>query len=158
MTPREAWLPVLDTMRGALNTVWDLRRYDVVVRVTTSTGGILPGAQGSTRTPVDTPLVVAGGARPKVEQLSQRDILASGGLYQDQDLRIGPLTPVAAGYPSGIDPATFDPAFAGSNVEVRFKITGPGVPAGAWFKKVGQDISRNFRFTLIVRKTGEQDA
>jgi hypothetical protein len=157
MTIRDQYLALLDKYRGQLNTIWDLRRYDVSVRVNTWAPGTLPGGPGATKTHVDTPLVVAGGARPKVEQVSQRDVIASGGVYQDLDLRIGPITPQSAGFPAGVAPSTFDPAIAGSNVEVLFKITGPGFPAGAWFKKVGQQLAANFGFYLIVRKTGEQD-
>jgi len=153
MSFRDAFLPVLDTYRGALDTVYGLRRFDVTVRVTTWAPGSLPGSQGSTKAPVDTPLTVAGGARPKVEQVSQRTIIASGGLYQDQDLRIGPLTP-SYSVASGIDPSVFDPAGA-SNVEVLLKLVGPGLPAGgAWFSKVGQEVTANFHYSLVVRATG----
>jgi hypothetical protein len=153
VTIRDAYLPILDLYRGALNTVWDLRRYDVTVRVITWAPGSLPGSQGATKAPVDTPLTVHGGGRPKVEQVSQATIIASGGLYQDQDLKIGPLTP-AYGIASGIDPAVFDPAGA-SNTEVLFLLTGPGLPAaGAWYRKVGQEVTGNFRYSLVVRATG----
>jgi len=154
-TPREVFLPVLDLYRGGLNTLWDLRRYDVAVVVNTWSGPLV--GQG-TKTQVVTPLLVAGGARPRVEQVSQRDVIASGGLLQDLDFRVGPLTPVSPGFPSiGIDPTKFDPAAVGPNVEVLFKLTGPGMTGGALFKKVGQDVSRNFRLTIVLRKTGEQN-
>lgn len=154
MSIRDAYLPILDTYRGLLNTAWDLRRYDVIVRVSTWTGGLLPGDQGSTKSHVDTQLT-CNGARVKVDQLSQRDILASGGIYQDQDVKVGPLTPNAASYPSGITPATFDPA-PGSNVTVLFQITGPAYPSGAWFQKVGMELlNSNFHYFLVLRKTGQ---
>lgn len=157
MSIRDAYLPILDLYRGALNSVWDLRRFDVTVRVTTYAPGTLPGAQGSTKDAVDTPLTVYGGGRPKVEQVSQATIIASGGLYQDQDLRIGPLTP-AYGIASGIDPAVFDPA-GSSNTEVLFLIAGPGLPSGgAWYKKVGQEVTGNFHYSLVVRATGATNA
>jgi hypothetical protein len=150
---RDAFLPILDSYRGALDTVYGLRRFDVTVRVTTWAPGSLPGSQGSTKVPVDTPLTVNGDARPKVEQLSQRTIIASGGLYQDQDLRIGPLTP-SYSVANGIDPSVFDPAGA-SNVEVLFLLQGPGLPAaGAWFSKVGQEVTANFHYHLVVRAAG----
>ena len=154
---RDGYLSVLDQYRGQLDTLWGLRLYDVLMRVSTWPTGTLPGAQGATKAAVDTPVVVAGGARPKVEQLVQRDVLASGGLYQDQDLKIGPLTPKSAGFPAGVDPATFDP-LEGSNVEVLFQLTGPAFPTGAWFKKIGQQFTGTFGLYLIVRKTGAQNA
>lgn len=155
MTPRDAVLPVLDTFRGLLDTSFGLRRYAVAVVVNTWSGALV--GEG-TKTQVITSLVVAGGARPKVEQLTQRDVMASGGLYQDLDFRVGPLTPVSSSFPSvGVDPSTFDPAPVGANVEVLFTVTGPGMPNGAFFKKVSQEVARNFRFTLVLRKTGEQN-
>lgn len=150
-----AFLPVLDRYRGMLDSVWGLRQYSVLVRVNTWAGGTLPGAQGASKTPVDTPLLVDG-KRPNVEQLSQRDILASGGLYQDQDLKVGPLTPPFPG--GGTELAAFEPPVTGSGTEVLFKVTGPAYPGGAWFKRVGAEVIRgNFHFHLILRKTAEQD-
>jgi hypothetical protein len=155
---REDCLSILDYHRGAMDTVYGLRQYSVTVRVSTWSPGLLPGSQGATKAPVDTPLLCYGNGRPKVEQVSQSTIIASGGLYQDQDLRIGPLTP-AYSIASGIAPAVFDPA-ATSNVEVLFKIVGPGLPAaGAWYKKVGQEVTgNNFRYSIIVRATGATNA
>lgn len=149
MTIRDTYLGVLDGYRGRLNTTWDLRRY-TVDHVQQSWTGALPG-EGTTTGPVYTPITVAGGARPKVEQLSQRDIVASGGLYQDQDLRIGPLTPPIEGG-GGTEIATFDPAPTGANTTVMFRITGPGCEAGALYRKIGQDVAGNFRYSIIVRR------
>lgn len=161
MSIRDAFLPVLDTYRGWLDTGWGLRQYDVVIRTITwkigAANATYPGAPGATKTFVDTPLLV-NGARVKVEQLSQRDIIASGGLYQDQDLKIGPITPsyVKGAGTGGFDPSTLDPTTTGAN-EVLFKITGPNFPTGAWFKKIGQEIVHaNFHYYVIVRKNGVQ--
>jgi hypothetical protein len=144
-----------------MDTLWGLRLYDVLVRVTTWAGGTdayanVAGAQGGTATHVDTALTV-NGARLKVEQLTQKDIIASGGLYQDQDIKIGPLTPYdASAYPAGIDPSTFDPA-PNSNMTVLFQVTGPAYPTGAWFQKVGMELlNSNFHYYLVLRKTGQQ--
>lgn len=157
MTVRDAYLPILDLYRGALDSVWGLRRFNVYVRVNTWTPGALPGSQGATKDPVETPLLCYGNGRPKVEQVSQATIIASGGLYEDRDLRIGPLTP-AYSIASGIDPAVFDPVGA-SNVEILFRLYGPGLPqAGAWYRKVGQEITANFHYSLVVRATGATNA
>jgi hypothetical protein len=154
-TIRERWLPILDLYRAKLDTTWDLRRFSVVLHVTTWSGAAVgEGTAGY----VETTLGVNGGAKPKVVQLSQRDILASGGLYQDQDLRVGPLTPYSAGFTAGVDPSTFDPAPGGPNVEIRFKLFGPGLGGAAGvYKKVGQEVTGNFGLYLVLRKTGEQN-
>ena len=161
MSIRDSFLPILDTYRGWLDTGWGLRQYDVVIRVITwkigAVNAAYPGAPGATKTAVDTPLTV-NGARVKVEQLNQKDIIASGGLYQDQDLKIGPITPAFTenALQKGFDPATLDPTTSGAN-EVLFKITGPNFPTGAWFKKIGQEIVKaNFHYFVILRKNAVQ--
>jgi hypothetical protein len=153
-----AYRSLLDRYRGMLDGTWGLRLYSVTVRVN-AWSGTLPGQQGATKTPTETPLL-AGGGRPRVEQVSQRDVIASAGLYEEQDLRIGPLTPAftdpATGAPGGIDPSLFDPLVNGGPTEVLFRVDGPGLPA-AWYKKVGTEIiPGNFRYCFVVRKTGEQ--
>jgi hypothetical protein len=148
MTIRDTYNGLLDGYRAKLNTVWDLRRY-VVEHVSQTWTGELPG-EGTTTGPVYTPITVGDGARPKVAQLSQRDVIASGGLYQDQDLRIGPLTPPFTGGGTAI--TTFDPASVGPAATVMFRITGPGCEGGALYRKVGQDVAGNFRYSIIVRR------
>jgi hypothetical protein len=149
MTIRDTYLSVLDGHRGRLTSVWDLRRY-VVEQVSQTWTGDLPG-EGTTTGPVYTPITVGDGGRPKVAQLSQQDVIASGGLYQDQDLRIGPLTPPIAGG-GGTEITALDPASAGPAATVMFRITGPGCEGGALYRKVGQDVSANFRYSIIVRR------
>lgn len=151
MTIRDTYLALLDGYRGRLNSDWDLRRYDVEHVSTTWAGG-LPG-DGAASSPVVTPIVVDGDKRPKVAQLSQKDILASGGLYQDQDLRIGPLTPPILGG-GGLPITVFDPAPVGPSTTVMFRITGPGCEGGVMYRKVGQDVTGNFRYSIIVRRMG----
>lgn len=94
------------------------------------------------------PLFVAS-FRPKVVQVTSRDIIASGGLYQEQDLRIGPLTPSKVVVPD------FDPPMGTQPLELFFRITGPGYEGGAWFKKVNQLTTRPFRYEVVVRATAE---
>lgn len=149
MTIRDTYLGVLDGFRARLNTTWDLRRY-AVDHVSQTWTGELPG-EGTTTGPVYTPITVGDGARPKVAQISQQDVIASGGRYQDQDLRIGPLTPPIAGG-GGTEIAVFDPSPTGSSTTVMFRITGPGIESGALFRKVGQDVTGNFRYSIIVRR------
>lgn len=159
MSVRDAYLPILDLYRGALNTMWDLRRFDVLVRVN-QWEGPLPGHGVTTTT--DTALLV-NGARPKVEQLASKEVIASGGRYHDQDLRIGPLTPPypnAQGLPAGVSIDVFDPAYQGPNVEVLFRVTGPGTDAaGDWYRALNlDDVPGNFRYCVVLRKTGATDA
>lgn len=158
MSIRDAFLPVLDTYRGWLDAGWGLRQSSVLVRVISwkiaGVDATVPGAPGAVKTSVDTDLTVDG-KRPKVEQISQKMIIASGGLYQDQDLKVGPITPSFNG--GGFSADVLDPAMNGSR-EIHFKVTGPDSPDGAWYKKIGQEVVYgNFHYHLILRKSGIQN-
>lgn len=155
MSIRDAWLPVLDRYRGAMATAWDLRRYQVFVRVTSWTGD-LPGAPGAVKTVVETSL-----GKPRAVAITSRDIIGSGGFYQDQDMRIGPLTPtyVSGGVPGGTPTTVFDPPIGATATEVLFRIVGPGTdPSGDWYQKISQNNDRNFSYSFVVRKTATQPA
>lgn len=155
-------LDVLDDIRGIPGEL-GLRPYKVTVIVRTWTG-TRPGVDASTST--DTPAVITvdiGQQHPKVRQLTDRDVIASGGQYTDRDFRIGPITPPTTGgnagdapYPAGIRAAVFDPPTSSSPTEVFFRVEGPGMPAGGtYFKKIGQDVSRPLHYEFTVRDTGE---
>ena len=53
--------------------------------------------------------VLVGTYNPKVTQVSSRDIIASAGQYQDQDLRIGPITRARWTCRSSTLPSAFSP-------------------------------------------------
>lgn len=134
------------------------RRFDVVLRVVDWSGSTV-GEGTPTRT--DTPLVIQG-RRVKVRRVAQKDVLASGGQFEDVDYRIGPFTPTFSGaigpiQSGGLDPRAFDPEASGSSREFYFKITGPGLDDGAWFKKIAQEIERNWSYYFTVRKTATRD-
>ncbi len=153
-TIREAYLPVLDLYRGMLASTWDLRRYDVTVRVNTWSGALV--GEG-TKTTVNTPLLV-NGQRPKVTQVTQKQIIMSHGLYQDQDLMVGPLTPPFAG--GGTAVIVFDPSNAAPNVELLFVVSGgPGDTdaGGDFYRLVAQEDTHNFRYMIVLRRTGESN-
>lgn len=149
---RDALLPVVDELRGIPDQL-GLRRFDVSI-VVRSWSGSRPGLGANTDTTKQI-LVDLGQFSPKVVQVTQKDIIASGGIYNDQDLKVGPITPEFAGSaPNNAAISDFDPA--GNRQEVFFKITGPGMETGgSWFKKIGTDTSKNFRYMFIVRRTAE---
>lgn len=89
--------------------------------------------------------VLIGTFNPKVTQVSSRDVIASAGQYQDQDLRIGPITP------SKVDVPIFDPPVGVQPMEVFFKLVGPGYESGAYFRKINQLTTRPFRYEFVVR-------
>jgi hypothetical protein len=91
-----------------------------------------------------------------VRQLTQRDVIASGGLYTTQDLEIT-LTPAfsTAVLTGGLSVLSLDPATTSHPQEIFFKVTGPGYPSGAWFKKIGQNFSEALTYKITLRKTAE---
>lgn len=153
MTFRKGLMPIVDRIRGIPDTL-GLRDYTVTIRVR-SWSGSRPGVDNSSSSDADTTFWVDGGThRPRVVQVTQRDIIASGGALQDQDIKVGPVTPSYGG--GGVDITTFDPSNLDGPAEVLFKVEGPGMASGgSWFRKVSQDCSKSFSYFFTLRRTGE---
>lgn len=153
-TLRDALLPALDQIRGIGDTL-GLRRF-TVTSVVRSWSGSRVGLGSNVDAPKQIKLSL-GNAKVRVRQVSQKEIVASGGFYADQDLRIGPITPPYTG--SGADNSeigVFDPAPNGTPVEFFFHIEGPEMPSGGlWYKKISQVLTRPLHFEFVVRNTGE---
>jgi len=156
-TLRDDLLDVADDIRGIPGDL-GLRLFSVSVVVVTWTGA-RPNAPGSTKTVTVTPIKTGLGAFDvKVRNVSQRDAIASGGLYTDQDLEIGPITPPFVGLDEGNSLSELDPPMAATAREILYRIAGPGMndPAGDYFEKIGQRADRPFRYVLTVRKTAQR--
>lgn len=153
-TLRDTLLPALDQIR-AIPAILGLRPHIVSITVRVWTGQ-QPG--DGTYTPTATrEKLDLGSYNVKVRNVTQREVIASGGLYVDQDLVVGPITPPYSG--SALDNdniSTFDPVVGGSPTEVFFNIQGPGYGAnGDWFQKIAQRVDQPFRYMFWLRKTGE---
>ena len=151
MTLRDACLPIFEGARALLADV-GLRRFDVMMRVVEWSGTDI--GEG-TKTVTDTPLLVQGN-RPGVCHVSQKDIIASGGVWEEHDMQIGPFTPRFSGASGpitsgGLEPPDFNPPADGTSREVYYKITGPGLENGAWFTKIGEKTTA-FSYVFTVRK------
>lgn len=152
MTLRDSLLSTVDKIRGIPDTL-GVRLYTVTIRVRTWTGarpGIGSGVDA------DSVFWVDGGThKPRVVQVTSRDVIASGGMYQDQDLKVGPVTPSYSG--GGVSVDAIDPPPGVSPAEVFFKIVGPGMESGgSWFKKINTNtLPSPFGYTFVVRATGE---
>jgi hypothetical protein len=155
LTLRQALLPVIDRLRGLPDSL-GLRLYAVQIVVRTWSGS-RAGLGGNTDTATGLK-VDLGVHNIKVVQVTQQDVIASGGLYSNQDLKVGPITPPFPGSAKDDDAiAIWDPVpvLGAPGAEVFFFITGPGMLGGAWFKKVGQNVTKNFRYEFTVRRTAE---
>ena len=128
-----------------------LRPFTVTMRVRTWSGSV-PGEGAPTD--VDTVITVAGGTQPvKCEQVSSRDIFASGGLYTDADWKVGPFTPLYSG--GGFDATSFDPPVGGQPTEVFWILKGRDLPPeGALHEKIGSTRDSALHYYIVLRATG----
>lgn len=149
----EALKAALDGVR-AIPAILGLRPYSISIRVRTWDGervGL------GTKTDTDGYITVGDGYQPRVRQLSQKDIIASNGLYSDQDLEVM-ITPafVSACGVGGYLVSDFDPVVNSNPTEIFFNVQGPGMPAqGSWYKKISQSTDLALTNTFIIRKTAE---
>ncbi len=152
-TLRDAWLPAIDAWRGWPGLL-GLRLFTVAVVSRTWTGA-RPGL--GTSSDLTTGVKTDLGLFPvKVALVSANEIIAAGGLYEQQDIKVGPITPPYTGSVLDGDAITvFDPPVGATGFELFFKVTGPGYPGGHWFKKVSQDVTHTFRYSFVLRKTGK---
>lgn len=159
---RDSLLPVFDTVARGIPNILGLRQYDVSLRIVRWSGA-RPGL--GTKTVINHPITVnqnqTGNNRPKVVLVSTRELIASGGKYTDGDYRIGPLTPQYTdinGDTYGTLPSDIEQAVRDNPQEIFFNMKGPGMSDqvnGDWFKMVEANFSRNFGYTIVIRKTGQ---
>lgn len=143
----------VDRIRG-IPGQFDIRLFTCKVRVTTWSGSRI--GQG-TATIVSERLLTVGEGQymPKVRQVTQKDILASGGKYTDQDFKVGPLTPPYLG--GGVPAEWIDPPQQAGPTEVIFLLEGPGMPPGGGrYKRIGDETDRAFHYNIILRHNGQE--
>ena len=144
------FLRAIDEIRGIPDEL-GVESYSATVRVISWTGARVGLG---TRTVTDTPIRVgAGQSKAHVARVTSKDVIASGGLYTAQDMRIGPLTPGYAG--GGVAAATLDPSTSARPTEVYFVLAGPGIPAGGvLYARVGAEMDSSTQYFVVVRSTG----
>lgn len=161
---RDAFLPVVDQIGRGLPNLFGLPQYDVSLSVV-SWSGARPGlgtltAGGPYALTVNADQL--GNNRPKVVQVTAREVFASGGLYAEGDYRIGPLTPAYValdGSPAGTLPSDVERLVVSNPQEVFFNLKGPGMSdptGGDWFKLVEANFAKPFRYTFVIRKTAQK--
>ena len=158
---RDKLLPVFDKVARGIPNKLGLRQFDISMRIVTWTGA-RPGL--GTKVTTDYPVTVnqnmAGNNRPKLVSVSSREVVASGGRYSTDDYRVGPLTPqyVKNGITYGTLPSDVEISIKTIPTEIFFNLKGPGVSDainGDWFSLVDADFSKNFGYTLVIRKTAQ---
>lgn len=139
----------LESARGIAGKL-GLHPYTVTLQAQQWDGG-RPGL--GTKTTTETRLLVFG-QDPKVKQITEKDAVLSGGLYSNQDLKIGPLTPPFI--VGGVRYDLLDPA-QNPGTEFFFRLTGPGLPdSGAWYERLSDEKDSSLHIYVIVRKTAVQ--
>lgn len=152
-TLRDSLLPVLDLV-DSINGMLGMRRHTVSI-LTRTWQGQRPG-QGP-HVDVLTTLYINGQYNPSVTQVSTREIAASGGLYRNEDIKVGPFVPPYPGSKNNTDHEAIDPEVGTAGVEIFWKVTGSeyGGSVGAWFKKISIDKTQPLQFSFVLRKTGK---
>lgn len=91
-----------------------------------------------------TPLV---NPRPKVRQITSREIASSGGMYEDGDLRVDKLTPkFAAG---GYLPEEIAPIAPDKGTEILYLVTGP---LAGEYRRINSNLDRALGYSLTLRR------
>lgn len=96
------------------------------------------------------------GVSPRFRQVSQQEIVLSGGQLRDQDVVIGPFvfpyeTHIGSG---GTNPNLFSPDLTSDPIEFYINITGPNFPeGGSNFKKIYDNSQRNVMYRVYLRNT-----
>ena len=146
MTLRDDLLPVVDELRG-LPGALGFRVYSSVSAIKKVWTGGRPGVGTATTT---TTAITVGGHPPKVEEVSSQDIIASGGLYHAEDLRVGPMTP----YSGGVTGAMIEPPLAVGN-ELIWVVVGPGTAsAGDYYHRLTSHTDNALGWYVTLRRTG----
>jgi len=142
MALREKLLPVLQNKRAFIESL-GLRPNALTIRKRTHIG--TPGVDAY----IDEDLVIT--PKPRVREVSTREISGSGGRYAAGDLRIDKITPqyTDATGTHGYTPAQIDPTIATRGVDVIYLIT--GTLAGD-YALVDANVDRNFGYSLVVTR------
>lgn len=95
----------------------------------------------------------------RVRMTTNKDIIASGGIYRDRDLRVGPITPDygpdSTGASGGFGQALLDPSPKGdTTTEIFWRVEGGDMaPGGSWYEKIGQETTALHTYVML-RSTG----
>lgn len=154
LTFRDAMLPMVDVIRG-IPVLFGHRLYSVSITVRSWSG--LRQGLGANTDATSGLKISLGIGQVKVTQVTEAQVVASGGLYESQDMTVGPITPPFVGSAADNDAiSVFDPVINANPSEVFFKIIGPGMaPTGSYFKKISQSVNRLYRYSFVVRRTSE---
>ncbi len=132
-----------------------LRPNAVTIEIRTWDGGKVGRGAATVSTPGD-PFGTVGLTilpTPKVREVSTHEVASSGGVYEQGDLVVGPITPAYPGPPAGgytVEQIAPEIAPDQAGIEVVYLITGPD--AGE-YRRITANTDRALHFTLMLRRT-----
>jgi hypothetical protein len=128
---------------GLASVDW-YRTVAVTIRTVTWSGYAMGDGTGTPSNTVISP-------KPKVRQLTAREVAASGGLFTLEDLKVGPITPdyVCNGDSGGYSPAQLDPE-GGPLTEILYILTGD---VDGTYRLIRSDFTHPTGYFLILRNS-----
>lgn len=146
MSLRTALLKTADKVRAiASKPSIDERTTSVTIRRRVTSGGQL-GRVGDGGGVSSTDLVLS--PRPKVREVSQREITGSGGRYQAGDVKVGPITPTYSA--GGYTEEQLAPRVTTNGVEIRYVLAG-GITGE--YSRIDLSTDRSHSWFLVLRRT-----
>ncbi len=137
----------IDEIRASIPTDIGVRSVTLIVRTIAFTGDFLTGGTAAS---TDKAITNPSGSRYKVRVVSTKDIVASGGKYQQGALRVGPITPPYPG--GGFTKNDLIPASA-ANLEVHYGITDQ-TGQTQWCTMASNDTVHDLHWYLILNPAG----
>lgn len=151
-TFRDSFLPKLDKIRAGVPSKFGIRMVELKVRTkdwTTKNVG------SGSKTITDTIIGGPGATRYKIAVVTTRDVIASGGLYQAGQYKVGPITPPYPGGPFTAD-QLIPPKLPGQNREIYYGVT-DATGITQWCSSVGSDTLNALHWYLYLKPEGQQD-
>jgi hypothetical protein len=148
MSFREKLLARVDKIGRIPERRLDLRQNTVDILIETWSGDSVGEGTKSVRRKR---LHVGGSFNIRVQEVSSKDIVASGGLLTMQHVKVGPFTPEYQG--GGLPREIYDPPSQGA--EVLFLLKGHGMGrGGSLFKRVNSHDLKNFSSWVFLEAIG----
>lgn len=163
--------PFVNNLRGVLDQAREiggnlgLRQYQItfVSELWTGDGagsdtpdGYMPTMLSRTVIPIK---VGINNVDPPTRVISQKEVLQSGGLYQDKDIIVKFAKPFANSRQARVfDIADFDPISPSNEThyQVYWIVNGPDNKQGMIYQRVANNTSKNLGFEITLRNTGRQ--
>lgn len=143
----ERFKPRLDRIRTNIPSNIGVRSATLTVRTTQLIGDAMTGGSVVTQ---DKAITGPDGGRYKVNELSTKDVVSSGGLFQSGSLRVGPITPP---YPGGAWTKTDLLPASVANQEVYYGVTDQtGITQ--WCSMASSDTVNDLHWYIVLNPTG----